>query len=365
MRMGWVGSRVRRLCALLVAMVCVACGGRRGVVRIVDGREVRGRVVSAEAYALYERGAFLEATGQPERALASYHRVLDYDPLSIQAWVRIGALRCPNDPDGAANAFAAAAALDDQYEPLWRERARCELRRGDNARGLSAAQRAERLDPDHVETSLLVVEALQATGDSGGARRRVQALVLRSPESAEAWRGALSLAEQQDDSILARQARLQLERLRPDSPSRSDLSVVLGDIDGALLDDDLDRARALAVRGGVPPAEVALRAAALAHPKLARDQALLVLRADPRSADAWIAALVAADLDRDLGLLEEVAAQLDADPRCPSSLGARLLTEVLGRLVGGDGAEAWSTARGPLPEPAEQLERRVADRSDL
>jgi tetratricopeptide (TPR) repeat protein len=322
---------------------------------------VPGRAVSEEAYALYARAAFLEASGDVARALAVYERVLDYDPWSVESWARIGALRCRADPAIAERAFEAGLAIDDEFEPLWRERSRCYLSVEDHERGLHAALRAASLDPNRVETSLLVVEAFQVSGDSTGARRWLDGLIQRSPTSPVAWRGALTFAERNGDRELARRAAWHLARLRPNLVEAEDPEVVRAAIDQALLGHDLDQARSLAVRGRVPPVELALRAALLARPKLAREQALLVLRADPRNGDAWVAALVAADLDHDLGLLEEVAAYLDADPVSPSPTGVRLLGELLERIVGPAAAQAWAEAYGPLPEPAAGLERRAIE----
>src|SRR5512145_1169683 len=58
-------TRLRHRLAILFTLAVVGCGmGRRGVVRLVDGREIEGRLIGEEAYALYARAAVLEASGQ-------------------------------------------------------------------------------------------------------------------------------------------------------------------------------------------------------------------------------------------------------------------------------------------------------------
>ncbi len=339
------------------------CGARRSVTRLVEGREVRGRVVSQEAYALYARAAYLEASGQTARALVVYDRVIDYDPRSVQAWTRVGALQCGSDPSAAERAFLAGEAVDAEYEPLWRERARCALQRGESRLALQRAERAAQLDPNQVETSLLVIRSQEACGELEAARHWMRALVLRTPYDPVVWQHALAFAERHQEGALADQARRRLDRLRGSSAPRLAPRVAREAIDRALRDYDLDRARRLAVRAGIPPAEVALRSAALARPKLAREQALLVLESNPRSGDAWVAALVAADLERDVGLLEAVAAALEADPNPLSPLGALLLDELLGRVVGTEAAQAWRAAYGPLPAAEEPLLSDVVGRT--
>ena len=356
--------RPRRFAVVLPALLSTLVGCHAGgtVVRLVDGQEVRGRAVREEAYALYVRAAVLEASGETERAVATYLRVLDYDPMSVESWTRIGALLCVSDSTGAHRAFVAGESIDANYEPLWRERARCNLRSGEFSEALRRALRAARLDPDRVETSLLVAEAYERAGKVDDARRWLTALVLRSEASAQAWNWALAFAERHEDQALLQRARAHLELLRPAADDRIDPETGRAAIDRALLAYELDSARSLAVRSGIPAAEVALRAAALGRSKLAREQALLVLDADPRSSDAWVAALVAGDLDRDVGLIETAAASLADDPAPLSPLGVLLLREVLERVAGADAAQAWSMAYGPVPASTEPLARRVSER---
>jgi sugar/nucleoside kinase (ribokinase family) len=71
-----------------------------------------------------------------------------------------------------------------------------------------------------------------------------------------------------------------------------------------------------------------------------------VLTADPDDGDAWVAALVAADLQRDAAAFER----------------ALLFAQVLERRLGDAAAAAWLKAHGPLPSPTDRLERAVAER---
>jgi hypothetical protein len=87
-----------------------------------------------------------------------------------------------------------------------------------------------------------------------------------------------------------------------------------------------------------------------------------VLTADPDDGDAWVAALVAADLQRDAAAFERALLALGRHPVAPGALGARLFAQVLERRLGDAAAAAWLKAHGPLPSPTDRLERAVAER---
>jgi hypothetical protein len=147
-------------------------------------------------------------------------------------------------------------------------------------------------------------------------------------------------------------------------PRRRALAEELENVDAAIGAGQLERARRLAIESGMRPDELALRAAALGVGRIAVEQAELVLAADPTSGNAWVAALVGADLRGDAEGFREALVALASDAQRPDPLGARLMADLLTRRVGADAARAWLAAYGPLPDPSDALERRVAARLD-
>jgi hypothetical protein len=124
--------------------------------------------------------------------------------------------------------------------------------------------------------------------------------------------------------------------------------LTLPELDQALLGASPEWARSLARRAGLTPGELASRAAALGLRALAAEQGRLVLEADPSSADARIALLVA-------GTAEEVELALalpPGTPTAPSAVGTLLLAELLLRRSGPEAAR--SVLRHAVP-PREDL----------
>ncbi|AUX23429.1 hypothetical protein SOCEGT47_039540 [Sorangium cellulosum] len=365
-----------RLAGALLALLATAQGcGAPTVARAVDGQIVEGRFISPHAYALYAIGAEAEARGDLELALLSYERAEDSDPESADIWTRVGAVRCRlGRGEAAADAFERARAIDPDYEPAHREQARCDLAAGRLQAALGRIDRAVALDPDRDDGLLLRAEILRRLGRTDDARRALRALLVRRPRSVDAWRALHAVAVAAGDRPAAAQASRRLLELAPPrraaalpSPSRP----LLAELDLALQSGQLRRARRLARDAGLPPAEVAVRAAALGRAREAHEQAELVSGADPASASALVALAVAADLIGDEATLARACDALHSPaagsgPTVPPSPLARLLfAELLSRRVGGDAALAWL---GPLPAvPAagapdplsQEVERRV------
>jgi hypothetical protein len=132
-------------------------------------------------------------------------------------------------------------------------------------------------------------------------------------------------------------------------------------VDGALERGDLRKARSLAVQARLPSGLVAVRAVALGLPELASEQARLVLAADPRDADAWIALLTATDLLGNTAAFQRTLSMPFGYARL-DPLSVRLMTEVLARRVGPEAAAAWLRAYGNLPRPRDSLERALERR---
>ncbi len=334
----------------------------RGVARRVEGVTVVTRRVDERAIAAYARARRADVRGERAAALAEYARVLELDPDSSEAWTRVGALRCTDDPEGARSAFARAEALRPGAASLLRARADCALARGDVAGALGDARGAVEAEPDAVEGTLIYARALEQRGDPRGAGRWLEALVLREPAARAAWVALAALATRQGDEALARRADEGSERTgaAPAPDVRRDRA--RAELDRALLAQELEAARAAAVRAGVREGMLALRAAALGRPELAADAGALALAADPSDADAWVASVVAASLLGDRGALEALSATVPADVSGIAPLGVALLAELLAREVGEEAARAWLSAQPPPAADGEPLAAAVQQR---
>ena len=356
--------------AALTALAAAGCAAPR-VMRVMDGSAIEGRFISSRAYALYAIGADAEARGALVEALAAYTAAERDDPESADLWTRIGALRCrlEGDVDDAGEAFEAAIAIDLEFEPAWREWARCAAATGALDLALSRADRAVLLDPDRDEGILLRAEILERLRRADDARRELRALTIQRPGSVDAWRALYALERRAGDleaaAGAARRARALAPRHGGGMEERLPALRPLAELDAALGRGDLQRARRLALEARLPPAELSVRAAALGRAREARDQAELVLGADPSSGSALVALATAADLAGDAAALARAwaAAPGPRDPSVPpSGLARLLLVELLDRRVGREAAAIWL---GAPPDPAriqDPLEARVAKR---
>jgi hypothetical protein len=198
-------------------------------------------------------------------------------------------------------------------------------------------------------------------GRTADAARWLDALAATHPESVTAQKALLDFAQRRADAGRTTQAKAALARLRTQTgeldarPIPGPISVE--ELERALPASDLDGARALARRAHMSPAGLALHLVALGRSKLASEQANWVLLADPTNTDAWIAALVAADFDRDETAFAMTLSRLESGTR-PSPLGARLLAELMARRADADAAEHWLALYGPSPTGKERLEGR-------
>ena len=349
------------IAAMVAALLASACGPMK-VVRVIDGREVVGRFVSARAYAMYARGAEAEARGELENARVEYLAAAEDDD-SAEIWTRIGAVSCAlGRADDAKSAFARAADRAPDYEPLRRERAACALASTGPARDAEAAfadaEAALALDPDHEETVLLYARAAETAGHPEQAEKALRELVARSPTRVAGWHAFHAFATRRGDPAAAARAAAALRDLgaplAEPSPAAATGSTATGstatlaDVDAALARDALDEARAAAKRARLPPAELAVRAAALGRAALAKKQAELVFLADPASASAAVALAVACDLLRDPAGVAKPFADASALTTPLSPLARLLFAELLARRADPDAARAFL---GPLPSP--------------
>ncbi|HWA74396.1 MAG TPA: tetratricopeptide repeat protein [Polyangiaceae bacterium] len=337
-----------RVLLLLSAAPLAACSfGAGTVTRVADYREFEGRAISSEAYGDYARGALLEAAGDDRRALSAYQAALSEDPGAPEIHARLGAVRCrlsrsAKDMLGlaATRSLQRALELDPESSTAWAETSHCEARRGRPREAYEAAQRVAEFDPLPIASTLLVSARAEAAGDVAHARVWLDELVVREPQSREAWSALLAFAARQRDAGRALRARAALKGLGAVLPARPDEALKM-----ALSTTDLPAARSAATRLRLAPGALAAELAERGSSQAAAEQAALVLSADPDDANAWIANTVAADLGRNL---DELARALAAVPESPSALSptaVRLYAALLERLVGPEARAAWLAAQ--------------------
>jgi tetratricopeptide (TPR) repeat protein len=364
-------ERFRTATAAALMVFGAACASSGGVTRMAAGRRIEGRYIAGEAYAAYVNGVVLETRGRLDAARAAYEEALRNDPRSAELWTRLGALRCrqfksdtssPESSRGGAafhsaadpwDAFARAAEIDASYEELWTERARCRLQLGELPAAAIDAERAVRLDPDRVEPVLVLVMVLERQGRVDEAKRWLAGLLAREPESREAIEAARGFAVRTGNGPL-RGASLRT----PDSSERPSRV----EVDAAILHGEVDAARRLAVAARVSSGALALRAAALGDASFAREEAELVLGADPSDTDARVAAVVAADLARDGAALARAVGDLPESLTPLSPLAALLLGEILNRRIGEDAGRGVRELAGDTAKSNDALVRAVAAR---
>lgn len=332
----------------LPALGCTLGGG--SVTRVYWGKTVEGRFIAPEAYAHYAQAVLHETQGDDPLAAEEYVAALDIDSESNDAWTRLGAVRCRLRDKSADDAFEVAESLDKTFAPLWRERARCALSRGDARRAAELARRAIELDPSDERASLALAEAEHKLGRKAEAERWLRALVTRDPSARAAAAELASLrgAKPRPPASTGKRARA-----RP-TPEL---------VDRALIQGTESDAHALALSQGMTLGTLALRAAALGRTGVALSQSEGVLEADPDDSDAWIAGLWAATLVGDSKTFDRISTALGPHPTEPSPLGARLLGALIERRLGAEAGEAWRRAAGPLPPPADELEKKLDARA--
>jgi len=363
--------------SVLASLALMALGGLAGcgdptVIRIIDGKPVEGRFIPYEAYAYYARGADFEAHGDSRAAVESYRAAVELDPKSAEIWTRLGATLCANDasPGSVDEAFEHAEDLDPSYERLYRERALCASSKGRVKEALTFATRSLELDPNRDEVVLLYASLLERTGDVKGAERALDELVITRPTSIKGWLARYELALRRGDRFTAERTGRTLGQRAPSFAPRVQAEVPalspLAEVDAAIGREDLEAARKAASHARLPAPELAVRAAALGRAKLARDQAELVLGADPSSTSARIALAVAADLMNDTNTLASALGPPAGIAEVPPSALARLLfTELVARRAGREAAKAfYGTDLTPNaePRPADPLLESVRSR---
>jgi tetratricopeptide (TPR) repeat protein len=328
-----------------------------GVTRVADGVEFEGRPIDAEAYGTYAEGALFEAQGDDRAALAAYLAALAQDPAAPEILARLGAVRCrlsrQEDDMMARTAemdFGRALRLDPLSSTAWAEVARCKARYRRDRDAYAAARQAFQADPWSMELALLVAERAEAAGDLPSAGHLLEGWVAEHPDSREAWAALGAFAVRHRNPGASWRAARALQRLRVASTPEETLAT-------ALTRNDRAAASSAAESLHVAPSELALTAVQHGALELARAESGLVLGADPDDGNAWVAALVAADLSRDQAAFTALlhAAPVSASPLSPAAI--ELLSSLLERRLGSEARDAWQAAArdsGHSPTPARE-----------
>ncbi len=336
----------------LAALLALACGPAGTVTRVADGAREEGRYIDAVAYSDYARAALFEAAGNYPAALDAYREAQGSDGDSPEIWTRIGAVECRmaqaskrKDASRALSAFREALDRDDTYAAAYAERASCLEALGRKPEALDAARRAVRYDPERVELSEQVARLLFASGRAEEAWVWLEALVARQPGSPRAWQTFERAAVSERDVVRMQRAN-RAEVALGLTPSDHRPSPRLPDdtLDALLLAGELKAARAAAVARRVRPSALAVRAAELGVLDVALEQALLVLRADPSDADAWVTVLYASQRAGTAEQYEETLRAQAGELDRLSPPAAALFERVLEQRAGGEAARAFHDA---------------------
>ncbi len=310
--------------------------------RQVHGRLVPGPYVSDDAYAAFLIGATAEQSHDLVLAERAFRQASDLDPKAVEPRVRLGAVRCARaTPDHGGDDFAQAAKLDADFAPLWRERGACALHRQELSAARTDLTRALALDPAEPATPLLLAETSLAQHDAPAAARWIESLLARGPLSPDALAFVRTHATEPALAPIARR----LEKADP-PPAPVTTGEPLAALDQALRGCSLDEARVLGRRAQLSPGELAARLVALGRPTLAVEQARLVLAADPESADARVALLVASQS------LDDTRRALTGTPLStsrPGPLAGLLLADLVARRSGPDAGRAALRLVAPAP----------------
>ncbi len=361
--------------AFAAALLALGLGGctERVVVRSAGGELYAGRFISARAYEAYARGALFEAEGRTDAAIRSFREAADLDSDGPEPWTRLGALLCRQKSEEAEVAFGRAKSADATFAPLHREIARCHLARRELPDALRESELAMILDPDDDMAALLHIDVLLASGENERAEHELVAGAIRSAPSGALLARLASFGRAAKKPALERLARCARgsceERLpgAPRSPGEQSEAVSMADVDNALDQGDLKRARRIALRAKINQGALALRAAALGRFPLAREQATLVALAEPQSLEARIALLASV---RPSGEAEAFRAAVDLTglgmTRPLSRLERLVLAEAVGRASGRGAASAVLAGEkldAPTKDQAEErIQKRLAQR---
>lgn len=299
-----IAVRSGRLTAYASALAWVtACGGYASTVRMVDGEVLHGRPVSPRAYALYFDGMLAQAAGKTEAARESYLAAIEFDDEAPELWTRVAALSCHLNSTSADEEFDKALALDARYAPAWLEKSRCALRRNQLAQAISFAKEAQLSAPYDFDPTAQLAQLYVRNRDVDAALRQWVGYVTIKPKDWRAWEAILQLSHHHDVSPWDTLAKRSLASF-PSQVSIAHSNEALVGLERAILDDQLDAARAIATSHRLPQASILERALELGRYELALAQAKLLVPATPESADLRVMGLLAASRAGDRATLD-------------------------------------------------------------
>jgi Flp pilus assembly protein TadD len=145
-----------------------------------EARERLGRLLSVQAYASQERGAF-------DAAIELYEEALALAPGQAPAWNNLGnALRALGRSAEAVHAYREALALEPGFAGAHFNLAVALHQGGDGASAIASCREALRHDPALTEAALALGYLLAQEGDAEGALQAYRQAVAARPESADA-----------------------------------------------------------------------------------------------------------------------------------------------------------------------------------
>ncbi|HNS99737.1 MAG TPA: hypothetical protein PKL73_22445 [Polyangiaceae bacterium] len=318
----------------------MGCSNRPVVVRIIDGQTVQGRFVHPEAYALVMEGQLAEQRGWLAQAERLYLAALRYQPNDASILVRLGALRCAWNQQtvpAAQKTFADALKVDRFLVSAYVERGRCALRHGMTGQAEQDARRALSLAPSDWTVTVLFADVLEKGGKSDMVAAVLDGFAFLYP-SYRSWQAIDELARRHDDRVHRQMAASRLGQ----AGSRR----TVAQVDDALARGDLANARQFAAELHLESGQLAVRAAALGQWEAARQQARMVLAAEPGHPDATAVFLSAPSAwesfqQSDPVIWQRLLKSPENNPRRLSDLAALVLADAIRRTIGMQAARSW------------------------
>ena len=118
------------------------------------------RLAPADYLTQVNRGIVAARRGDATLARQSFETAIELKPDDAPAYVNLGLVMEPVDPDAALRLFGRAVSLNPDYAPALAALGRCHLRRGRRSRAIEYLQQAVRLDPTLVAARRDLSEAL-------------------------------------------------------------------------------------------------------------------------------------------------------------------------------------------------------------
>ncbi len=203
----------------------------------------------AEAYRIFGEGRMAEDAGDFEAAALAYQQAADLDAGGAGPLVALARLRVRNeDPEGAAEAAAAAVRRDPDAAPAHRLLGELHLRKfrsgqapEDAERAIEAFAEAVRVDPDDLPSRSRLARTLTMMQRPEEAERHLRELVRRAPQAYGEFVLLAELRLRDGDPAQAFEDLAQALRIEPRQPEARELADEILRSDDA----DIDREEAL------------------------------------------------------------------------------------------------------------------------